>query len=329
MLFQDVHSRYRTEAHQDVVGRFCERFILSLGDCRACVVMNDQLEVLPISSHIVQLEPVPPSMKTEISENDEELAMLKSKMADNKPIGPMIKLCKTLCQAKVVLRLLDLVTERSLKATASITAARGRGKSAALGLVIAGAISLNFTNVFVTSPSPENLKALFEFLIKGFDALNLQEHTDYEIQYSQGKEKQNCIVAINVFRNHKQTIQYIEPNEASRLSQAELLVIDEAAAIPLPLVKSLISGPHMSFLSSTINGYEGTGRSLSLKLLKQLRKNSPNETGENFKSHTLHEMTLDESIRYKSGDEVGRIIFLIIMCLDREMALQVTLLGCD
>lgn len=25
LLFQDVHSRYRTEAHQDVVGRFNER----------------------------------------------------------------------------------------------------------------------------------------------------------------------------------------------------------------------------------------------------------------------------------------------------------------
>lgn len=107
----------------------------------------------------------------------------------------------------MVLRLLDLVTERSMKATASITAARGRGKSAALGLAIAGAISLNFTNVYVTSPSPENLKALFEFLIKGFEALGLKEYTDYEIQYSQGNEKRKCIVAINVFRNHKQTIQ--------------------------------------------------------------------------------------------------------------------------
>lgn len=86
-----------------------------------------------------------------------------------------------------------------------------------------------------------------------------------------------------------------------------MLVIDEAAAIPLPLVKALISGPHMSFLSSTINGYEGTGRSLSLKLLKQLRQNTPSETGDNLalKSHTLHEVTLDESIRYKNGDQVG------------------------
>jgi len=215
------------------------------------------------------------------------------------------------------LRLLDLVTERSLKATASITAARGRGKSAALGLTIAGAISLNFTNVYVTSPSPENLKALFEFLIKGFEALNLKEHADYEIQYSNGNEKQKCIVAINVFRNHKQTIQYIEPTDAARLIQAELLVIDEAAAIPLPLVKALISGPHMSFLSSTINGYEGTGRSLSLKLLKQLRENVPIGTGGQVavKTHTLHEMTLDESIRYKSGDQIEKWLYKLL-CLD-------------
>jgi N-acetyltransferase 10 len=50
-----------------------------------------------------------------------------------------------------------------------------------------------------------------------------------------------------------------------------MLVIDEAAAIPLPIVKSLL-GPYLVFLSSTINGYEGTGRSLSLKLIQQLKE---------------------------------------------------------
>ena len=54
------------------------------------------------------------------------------------------------------------------------------------------------------------------------------------------------------------------------LAQAELLVIDEAAAIPLPLVRKLL-GPYLVFISSTVNGYEGTGRSLSLKLLAELR----------------------------------------------------------
>src|SRR6195952_284396 len=48
-LSMDVHSRYRTEAHGDVVARFNERFILSLSDCTSCLVVDDELNVLPIS----------------------------------------------------------------------------------------------------------------------------------------------------------------------------------------------------------------------------------------------------------------------------------------
>ena len=53
-----------------------------------------------------------------------------------------------------------------------------------------------------------------------------------------------------------QTVQYIQPQHHARLGQAELLVIDEAAAIPLPLVKAML-GPYLVFLCSTVNGYEG------------------------------------------------------------------------
>jgi N-acetyltransferase 10 len=54
------------------------------------------------------------------------------------------------------------------------------------------------------------------------------------------------------------------------LAQAELVVVDEAAAIPITVVKKLL-GPYMVILSSTVHGYEGTGRSLSLKLIQQLK----------------------------------------------------------
>jgi N-acetyltransferase 10 len=54
------------------------------------------------------------------------------------------------------------------------------------------------------------------------------------------------------------------------LAQAELVVVDEAAAIPITIVKKLL-GPYMVILSSTVHGYEGTGRSLSLKLIHQLK----------------------------------------------------------
>lgn len=47
-------------------------------------------------------------------------------------------------------------------------------QSAALGLAIAGALGLGYANIFVTAPSPENLRTLFEFVFKGLDALGYQ-----------------------------------------------------------------------------------------------------------------------------------------------------------
>lgn len=48
--------------------------------------------------------------------------------------------------------------------------------------------------------------------------------------------------------------QYVDPVDANKLGQCELLVIDEAAAIPLPHVKALL-GNYSVFMASTINGY--------------------------------------------------------------------------
>ena len=57
-----------------------------------------------------------------------------------------------------------------------MTAGRGRGKSATLGLAISAAVGFGYSNVFVTAPSPENMKTMFEFIFKGFDLLNYTEH---------------------------------------------------------------------------------------------------------------------------------------------------------
>lgn len=51
-------------------------------------------------------------------------------------------------------------------------------------------------------------------------------------------------------------LQYILPHHHGLLSQVDLLVIDEAAAIPLPVVKSLLGGPYLVILSSTVSGYD-------------------------------------------------------------------------
>lgn len=36
------------------------RFILSLASCKNCIVLDDQLNILPISSHVANITPVPP-----------------------------------------------------------------------------------------------------------------------------------------------------------------------------------------------------------------------------------------------------------------------------
>jgi N-acetyltransferase 10 len=219
-----------------------------------------------------------------------------------------------------------------------LTAARGRGKSAALGLAISAAVAFGYSNIFVTSPSPENLKTLFEFVFKGFDALAYQEHMDYELIQSTNPEFNNAVVRVNIFREHRQTIQYIHPSDAVKLSQAELVVVDEAAAIPLPIVRSLL-GPYLVFLSSTVNGYEGTGRSLSLKLIEQLRQQSAKHVKSSGQltvsgasgttvaaGRVLREVTLEEPIRYAADDCVEKWLHQLL-CLDVSNVPRITV-GC-
>uniref|UniRef100_A0A5B7B8X6 RNA cytidine acetyltransferase n=1 Tax=Davidia involucrata TaxID=16924 RepID=A0A5B7B8X6_DAVIN len=317
-MVMDVHERYRTESHSEAAGRFNERFLLSLASCKACVIMDDELNILPISSHMKSITPVPVKEDSEgLSEAERDLKNLKEQLNDDFPVGPLIRKCCTLDQGKAVITFLDAVLDKTLRSTVALLASRGRGKSAALGLAIAGAIAAGYSNIFVTAPSPENLKTLFEFVCKGFDALEYKEHLDYDVVKSANPEFKRATVRINIYKQHRQTIQYIQPHEHEKLSQVELLVVDEAAAIPLPVVKSLL-GPYLVFLSSTVNGYEGTGRSLSLKLLQQLEEQSqmPAKSVENSLSGRLFKkIELSESIRYASGDPIESWLHALL-CLD-------------
>lgn len=67
----------------------------------------------------------------------------------------------------MLLKFIECISEKTLRSTVSLTAARGRGKSAALGLAVAAAITFGYSNIYISSPSPENLNTLFEFIFKG------------------------------------------------------------------------------------------------------------------------------------------------------------------
>ncbi|KAJ2700504.1 N-acetyltransferase 10 [Coemansia sp. IMI 203386] len=325
-MTMDVHARYRTEVHGDVVARFNERFMLSLADNSACLVVDDELNVLPVSLG-KSVKPLAAGKDEKNKGREQELDQLKQSMADAQPVGSLVSCARTVDQARALMTFADAIAEKSLRATVSLTAGRGRGKSAALGLSLAAAIAYGYSNIFVTSPSPENLKTLFQFVFRGFDALGFEEHTDYDIVQSTSPEMRDCVVRVNVFRKHRQTIQYIQPQDAFALAQAELVVIDEAAAIPLPLVRKLM-GPHLVFLASTINGYEGTGRSLSLKLLQQLREQSRGFVGGTGAGamaggRTLREVALEEPIRYAPGDATEKWLNKLL-CLDATVSARPT-----
>lgn len=68
-------------------------------------------------------------------------------------------------------------------------------------------------------------------------------------------------------------------------------------------------GPYLVFMSSTVTGYEGTGRSLSLKLLAQLRKDGVSG------GKSLREVTMEAPIRYSQGDQVEKWLYELL-CLD-------------
>lgn len=295
-MSMDVHARYRTEGAGDIVPRFNERFILSLGKCMNCLVCDDELNVLPVSRMALKsLSPGNKSKSKALEKGDagevivsetkeqEELRDLQESLLDTPHVGVLVEMTKTLDQARALLVFLEACSEKTSQSTVALTAARGRGKSAAMGLCLAGAVSLGYSTICVTAPEPENLVSVFDFVCRGLQALKYQEHMDYTLTYNQasGRDATKQIIAVHIHRSHRQVIQYIPPDQIDKFASAEIVAIDEAAAIPLPVVRALMHQPNrLTFLSSTVNGYEGTGRALSLKLIKELRESKGGRNAE-------------------------------------------------
>ena len=297
-LSMDIHSKFQTEAYPKVIPRFNHRLVPSILFCSTCLVLNDQLQV--VSGDISALEPT--MMDRYVEPASETIT----------------KFAKTKDQETIIQDLLDVLSTGK-KTVFAITAGRGRGKSATLGLTIS-AVLPQYANTFVTSPSPDNLKTFFQFVVKGLLFKGLKEGTDFEVTKASNPLK--SVIKVTVFSPHKQVIQFIQPHQANLLGQADLLVIDEAAAIPLTIVKNLL-GPYTVLMASTIHGYEGTGRSLSLKLIKELKQKS--QLNKKNKNKTpfipVRELSLSQPIRYASGDPVEAWLNQLL-CLDASVSTE-------
>ncbi|OII73629.1 uncharacterized protein cubi_03427 [Cryptosporidium ubiquitum] len=333
-----------------IISRFIPRFILSLSSCGNCVVVDDELNILPISSHILEMKTFKKKEEDYIgrkgSENSNSIrnhALLYKKTPEHlqleenvkdTEIGKVISNCITFDQAQTVLRMTEVIIQKNMNAIISLTAGRGRGKSAALGLSLACAVTQGYSNIFITAPSAENVLTVFEFIEIGLQSLGYLEHKHFELVRSKTIDSRvggdfshsvSRLIRVNIFKEHRQTIQYIKPEDFHLVSQAEIVVMDEAAAIPLPIVKKFL-GNHLFIFSSTINGYEGTGRALSLKLINDLKKKSSNNncnlsnssstTNQScFSGNFFSELSLEEPIRYGRNDPIESWLHTLL-CLD-------------
>lgn len=164
-----------------------------------------------------------------------------------------------------------------------LTADRGRGKSTSLGILVSYYIYYKINKIIhLTAPKLENLKTMFFHILETLKKLNFK---DSEIKVSY---KNKLIYKIEIIKNFYQKIVYINPFEDIE-DYPDLIIIDEAAAIPIPNLKKLIKCRNI-FLSSTIGGYEGTGKSLNLKFIK------------NLNNILIKRETLNLSIRYSFND---------------------------
>ncbi|WP_064606795.1 tRNA(Met) cytidine acetyltransferase TmcA [Photobacterium sp. J15] len=131
-----------------------------------------------------------------------------------------------------------------------LTADRGRGKSSALGIAAASLMSERRLRIGVTAPSYANADTLFFHTSR---CLGLDYHQQRKLEHD------------------KSQIEFFAPDYLLAKDVClDFLIVDEAAAIPAPILTRLLNQYNRIAFASTIHGYEGTGRGFAIKFRQQL-----------------------------------------------------------
>ena len=108
--------------------------------------------------------------------------------------------------------------------------------------------------------------------------------------------------------NGKQSIQFIAPDTLlAEKPKCDLLIIDEAAALPVATLEALVIHYSRVVFSTTQHGYEGSGRGFALRFQKRLGEIAP-------QWRSLH---LDTPIRWSENDPVEKFS-LNALCLTKS-----------
>ena len=193
--------------------------------------------------------------------------------------------CKTEDQVAAV-NAIHKVVSGHRKRPLVITADRGRGKSSALAIACSQLLiqaNDNPIKIIITSGHLSALSVFFNQLQAGVvDGCLLKNRFSY---------LGNSVEFVAIDELMYQSIQ--------RRGDANLVIVDEAASIPVHLLKQLLQHNHRMVFSSTVHGYEGAGRGFAIKFKQVLNSICPQ----------WHSLKMHEPMRWRPDDPLEKLIF--------------------
>jgi tRNA(Met) cytidine acetyltransferase len=177
-----------------------------------------------------------------------------------------------------------------------VSADRGRGKSAAAGLA-AGALAAADRSVLVTAPDARGADEVFvraRALLDEMGALDAAASDDRDLRTTGGGR-----------------VWFAPPPVAAeRAGEADAVIVDEAAGIPVRGLSALLDAPAVAFVT-TVHGYEGAGRGFAVRFRDRLADST----------FAVTDVAMDEPIRYARDDPVEAWAFRALL-LDARPAVE-------
>lgn len=184
-----------------------------------------------------------------------------------------------------------------------LSADRGRGKSSALGFAVIELFKQGKQHVAITAESTKQTEQIFRIATK----YATERFQDAKFNQKSSPAHNKCKMSGDMPRGGvftlttpgEQTfkIQFYAPDELVQTKkQFDILLVDEAAHLPLPLLKQLAETYKRIVFSTTLLGYEGSGMGFKLRFSKLL---------ENWDYKNLQ---LKEPIRWNENDPLEQKI---------------------
>ncbi|MEZ8271345.1 GNAT family N-acetyltransferase [Vibrio splendidus] len=184
-------------------------------------------------------------------------------------------------QQNVAVELVKKVLSGHRKRPLVLTADRGRGKSSTLGIAAAQLlVERHGLDIIVTAPSVKAIEPVFSHAIQRLEVIEVVNATH--------------------IRHQGGSLRFVAPDDLLKSKpDCDLLLVDEAAAIPIPMLKSMVGIYHRMVFSTTVHGYEGSGRGFGIKFESWLSVHRPGWKG--FK--------LEQPVRWNNNDPLEAWLF--------------------